>query len=262
MINRLTQLFQTDRKNLLSVYFTGGYPKLDDTLKIAQELQNAGVDLIEIGIPFSDPVADGPVIQDSNQQALENGMTVRLLFSQIRELRKTVNIPVLLMGYFNPVYQFGVEEFCKECQETGIDGLIIPDMPLWEYETQWKAILEKFGLFNIFLVTPQTQEERIRKIDELSSSFIYLVSSASVTGTKSAVSDSQLKYFERIKSMKLKSPALIGFGISDKETFEGACAFADGAIIGSAFIKVLDNLPEGNPDVRFVPIKNFVKSLR
>jgi tryptophan synthase alpha chain len=262
MTNRLSALFQSGRKDLLSVYFTAGYPALNDTLSVAQALEDAGADLIEVGIPFSDPVADGPVIQVSNEKALENGMTLKLLFSQLKNLREKVQIPVLLMGYFNPVYQFGLEEFCRQCRETGIDGLIIPDMPLWEYETQWKSVLENYGLFNIFLVTPQTSEERIRKIDSLSSSFIYLVSAASVTGAKSQVSDGQLAYFERIKAMNLKSPTLIGFGISNRETFQGACRFADGAIIGSAFIKVLENLPEGEPAVRYKAVHDFIQSIK
>ncbi|HOY95583.1 MAG TPA: tryptophan synthase subunit alpha [Catalimonadaceae bacterium] len=262
MSNRLTALFAKQKKNFLSVYYTAGFPHLEDTLFIAREVQNAGADLIEIGIPFSDPVADGPVIQASNEKALENGMSLKLLFSQIEKLRETVTIPVLLMGYFNPVYQFGVEAFCKRCQEVGIDGLIIPDMPLWEYENQWKIILEQYGLFNIFLVTPQTSEERIRKIDELSSSFIYLVSSSSVTGAKTDVSESQVSYFNRIHSMQLKSPTLIGFGISSKETFDRACRYADGAIIGSAFINILETIPPPSDSSRFEPIHRFVTSLK
>jgi tryptophan synthase alpha chain len=261
MTNRLIAVFENQRKNLLSIYYTAGFPFLADTLSIAEELQNAGADLIEIGIPFSDPVADGPVIQVSNEKALENGMNLKLLFAQIEKLRETVTIPVLLMGYFNPVYQFGVDAFCKRCQDVGIDGLIIPDMPLWEYENQWKTVLDQYGLFNIFLVTPQTSEDRIRKIDELSSSFIYLVSSSSVTGAKTDVSDAQVAYFTRIQSMQLKSPTLIGFGISSKETFDRACRFADGAIIGSAFINVLESLPSASTPDRFEPIHRFVATV-
>jgi len=262
MVNRLSELFLSDKKKLLSIYFTAGFPNLGDTLNIAEEVERAGADLIEIGIPFSDPVADGPVIQMSNDQALANGMSVALLFEQLQALRQKVQIPVLLMGYFNPVYQYGVERFCKKCKEIGIDGLIIPDMPIWEYENEWKLTLEKFNLFNIFLVTPQTPETRIRKIEALSSSFIYLVSSAAVTGTKDAVSSTQINYFRRIQAMKLSQPTLIGFGISNQKSFDEACSFSDGAIIGSAFIKVLKELAPVGTTERFKPIQQFISSIK
>jgi tryptophan synthase alpha chain len=262
MENRLSSLFNSGKKDLLSIYFTAGYPHLSDTLSVAEQIEKAGADLIEIGIPFSDPVADGPVIQMSNDQALANGMSVALLFEQLLELRKSVSIPVLLMGYFNPVYQFGVERFCEKCKEIGIDGLIIPDMPLWEYEKEWKSILEKHNLFNVFLVTPQTHESRIRKIEGLSSSFIYLVSSAAVTGTKESVSNTQIDYFKRIQAMNQEKPTLIGFGISNRATFKEACNFANGAIIGSAFIKVLQSLEDSDSDIRFQPIHTFISSIR
>ncbi len=247
-MNRINKLFNTKKKRILSVYFTAGYPSLNDTLQIAEELEKSGADLIEIGMPYSDPVADGPTIQESNQVALNNGMTVDLLFEQLANLREQVNIPVILMGYFNPVMQYGVERFCQRCKEVGIDGLIIPDLPLGIYERDYQKTFEVNGLSNVFLITPQTSEERIQNIDELSSSFIYMVSSASVTGAKQAVSQDQQTYFKRINDLKLSSPKLIGFGISNNITFDAACKNANGAIIGSAFIKRLStssNLASG-----------------
>jgi tryptophan synthase alpha chain len=239
MTNRLNQLFERKKNRILSIYFTAGYPSIDDTVRIAVNLEKAGADLIEIGIPFSDPVADGPTIQKSNQVALDNGMSVELLFKQLSTLRKKVNIPVILMGYFNPVLQYGIERFCVKCKEIGIDGLIIPDLPLEVYEREYKSIFETYGLSNILLITPQTNDERIQRIDDLSTSFIYVVSSASVTGVKKTISEDQQAYFDRINQLKLASPKLIGFGISNHETFDAACDQAKGAIIGSAFIKML-----------------------
>jgi len=262
MHNRLSSLFETGREKLLSVYFTAGFPLLDDTVDIAIALETAGADLIEIGIPFSDPIADGPTIQASNDVALANGMNIHFLFEQLKDFRKKVQIPVLLMGYFNPILQFGVEKFCQACQENGIDGLIIPDMPLWEYETKWKAVLEKFGLFNIFLITPQTPESRIRTIEGLSSSFIYIVSSAAVTGTKGSLSGNQIDYFNRINTMKLKCPTLIGFGISSKASFENASKYSKGAIIGSAFIEVLKTLSSSQKNERYKPVYQFINSIK
>jgi len=260
MPNRLSSLFESGRKNLLSVYYTAGFPELDDTLPIAEALQNSGADLIEIGIPFSDPIADGPVIQASNDVALKNGMKLNVLFSQIKEMRESVDIPVLLMGYFNPIFQFGVENFCLQCKQCGIDGLIIPDMPLWEYEQKWKLVFEKFDLFNVFLVTPQTPLNRILKIDDLSSSFIYVVSSSAVTGVKNGSNEGQIEYFNRINSLKLKSPILIGFGISSKTSFKNACKYSNGAIIGSAFIDVLSGLSDKKKE-RYSPVGQFVDSI-
>ena len=262
MENRLSSLFKSEKNALLSVYYTAGYPLITDTLPVAKALQNSGADILEIGIPFSDPIADGPTIQASNDVALSNGMNLNLLFEQIAELRKEVNIPVLLMGYFNPIFQFGVEKFCQHCQVAGIDGLIIPDMPLWEYETKWKQVLEKFGLFNVFLVTPQTPESRIKTIDGLSTSFIYMVSSSSVTGTKNSISADQIGYFNRIQNMKLQNPTLIGFGISNHESFKNASNFSRGAIIGSAFIEVLKKLDSTKSDDRYSPITKFVESVK
>ena len=240
MKNRITALFKRKDENILSIYFTAGYPELNDTLKIISQLENSGADLVEIGMPFSDPVADGRVIQQSSETALKNGMTVHLLFDQLKEIRKKVSIPLILMGYLNPVLQYGIEDFCKKCKEIGIDGTIIPDLPLEIYETEYKEIFEQNSLSNIFLVTPQTSDERIRKIDVLSTGFIYLVSSSSTTGVKGAVNEEQLSYFERIRAMNLGSRRLIGFGIYDKSSFEKASGYANGAIIGSAFVKVLE----------------------
>lgn len=244
MKNRINQLFETKKENILSVYFTAGFPKLNDTVEIIQELETNGVDLVEIGIPFSDPTADGPTIQRSSETALKNGMSLKLLFEQLKNIRQSVKIPLVLMGYFNPVMQFGVEEFCKKCNETGIDGAILPDLPLEEFEAHYKKYFTKNNLHNILLITPQTSEARIRKIDEASGGFIYMVSSASVTGAGKKVEDFHQDYFERIQQMNLKKPRLIGFGISDHATFTNACRFAGGAIIGSAFVKELQEYNE------------------
>lgn len=244
MNNRINKLFQEKDRNILSVYFTAGYPNLIDTVPVIKELVKNGVDLIEIGMPFSDPVADGPVIQHSSLVALQNGMSVQKLFDQLRDIRQSIDIPLILMGYVNPVLQYGVEAFCEKCNEIGIDGLIIPDLPLSVYEEEYKAIFEANNLHNIFLITPQTSDERLRKIDEVSSGFIYMVSSNSTTGAKEVVSDFQNSYFERISKFGLKNPRLIGFGISNAKTFQNACQYANGAIIGSAFVNTLGvNLP-------------------
>ncbi len=240
MENRITQLFKRKDKNILSIYFTAGYPNLDDTVKIISELEKNGADLIEIGIPFSDPVADGPVIQKSSEIALNNGMSVSLLFDQLKDIRKDISIPLILMSYLNPVMQYGIENFCKKCSEIGIDGTIIPDLPLEIYDKGYKGVFGSNNLSNIFLITPQTTENRIRKIDAISSGFIYMVSSSSTTGVKTTEVDlEQMAYFERIHKMDLKSKILIGFGISDRASFDSASQFTNGAIIGSAFIKSL-----------------------
>ncbi len=237
-MNRINQKLNSEEK-LLSIYFTAGYPAIDDTIRIIQNLEKNGVDMIEIGLPFSDPLADGPTIQESSTTALKNGMTTEKLFEQLKEIRKTVSIPLIIMGYFNPVLQYGVEAFCKKCQEIGIDGLILPDLPLDEYQTVYETIFKKYGLINVFLITPQTSEERIRQIDAASEGFIYMVSSASVTGSKEGFGDTQKNYFDRIANMNLKNPQIVGFGIKDAETFQAATKNAKGAIIGSAFIKHL-----------------------
>jgi len=260
-MNRIVSLFQNrselDSAGLLNVYFTAGFPQLNDTIKVLTALQDGGADLVEIGMPYSDPVADGETIQKSNDQALENGMTVKILFDQLKNMRETITVPVLLMGYVNPVLQYGMENFCQKCKETGVDGLILPDMPMDVYLNEYKAIFDFYGILNIFLVTPQTSEKRIRQIDEISEGFIYTVSSASVTGSKSGVSDGMESYFDRLNAMNLKNPRLIGFGIKDHVTFKKASAYAEGAIIGSAFIRVLQESNDLEND-----IKNFVREVK
>ncbi len=237
-MNRIQSKLEENKK-LLSIYFTAGYPNLNDTVSIIQDLEKNGVDMIEIGLPFSDPLADGPTIQESSTAALKNGMTTETLFNQLKDIRKTVEIPLIIMGYFNPMLQYGVEAFCKKCQEIGIDGLIIPDLPVDVYHEEYQAIFEKYGLVNVFLITPQTSDERIQYIDSVSNGFIYMVSSASTTGAKSGFGNEQTQYFERIAKMDLKNPQVIGFGISNNETFTAATKYAKGAIIGSAFVKHL-----------------------
>jgi len=239
-MNRLNKLFQQKKDPILSIYYTAGYPDLNNTLDIAEALEKAGVDFLEIGFPYSDPVADGPVIQHSSEKSLENGMTLKVLFSQLKDLRKRVSIPILLMGYVNPVLQYGVENFCKSAAEAGVDGIIVPDLPMYEYEELYRGYFEKYQLSNVFLVTPQTSDDRIRKIDGLTNGFIYLVSTSSTTGSNLGVSDKTELYFKRIKSMKLKNPTMIGFGISDKKSFDKAAEYANGAIVGSAFVKFLE----------------------
>jgi len=238
-MNRLNQLFGTKKENLLSIYFTAGYPALNTTVDIAETLEKAGADFLEIGFPYSDPVADGPTIQHSSQTALDNGMNLNVLFEQLKELRSRVTIPVLLMGYVNPIVQYGVERFCKQATAVGVDGIIVPDLPMYEYEMLYANHFEDNGLSNIFLVTPQTSPERIRKIDELSNSFIYLLSSSSITGGNLQLTDSIQSYYNRTKAMKLNNPTIIGFGISDNRSFTKACEYANGAIVGSAFVKLL-----------------------
>ena len=237
-MKRINQKLQENKK-ILSIYFSAGYPSLNDTVHIIQDLEKSGVDMIEIGLPFSDPLADGPTIQASSTQALHNGMTTQVLFDQLKDIRKTVSIPLVIMGYYNPMLQYGVENFCKKCAEIGIDGLIIPDLPVDVYADQYKATFEKYGLINIFLITPQTAEERIRFIDSVSDGFIYMVSSASVTGSLTGFGNTQENYFKRIAGMNLNNPQIIGFGINNAETFKQATQFAKGAIIGSAFINHL-----------------------
>lgn len=241
-MNRINIQLQRDKK-ILSLYFTAGYPKLNDTVPIIETLEKSGVDMIEIGLPFSDPLADGPTIQASSTQALENGMTTQRLFDQLKDIRKTVRIPLLIMGYFNPILQYGIEKFCRKCAEIGIDGLIIPDLPVAVYEKDYQAIFKQNGLLNIFLITPQTSEARIRQIDTISDGFMYMVSSASVTGSQNTFGKTQQDYFERIAQMHLKNPQIVGFGISNRETFLQATEHQKGAIIGSAFVSYLKNNP-------------------
>ena len=254
-MNRISKKLQEDKK-LLSIYFTAGYPSLDDTVKIIQDLEQAGVDMIEIGLPFSDPLADGPTIQESSTAALQNGMTTELLFNQLKEIRKTVGIPLLIMGYFNPIFQYGVEAFCKRCHEIGIDGLILPDLPLDVYQDEYEPVFKKYGLSNVFLITPQTSDDRIKQIDEASDGFIYMVSSASTTGAKEGFGQEQKAYFERIAALDLKNPQIVGFGISNSTTFKQATIQAKGAIIGSAFIKHLTKNGVGLINDFITPLKN------
>ena len=235
-MNRLNKVFEK-KKNLLSIYFTAGFPKINDTLKIIKELDKSRVDMIEIGLPFSDPLADGPTIQKSSEKALINGMTTNLLFDQLKDLRKISDVPVVIMGYFNPILQYGIERFCSNCKDVGIDGLIIPDLPADIYKKNYKNIFKKYKLNMMFLITPQTSNERINLIDKLSKGFIYMVSSYSVTGARDSFDDYQIDYFKRIKKMKLSNPVLIGFGIGNNNTYKTACKYSNGAIIGSAFIK-------------------------
>jgi tryptophan synthase alpha chain len=226
-------------EKILSIYFTAGYPNLNDTVPIIEKLERSGVEMIEIGMPFSDPLADGPTIQESSSKSLQNGMSTELLFSQLQNIRATVSIPLLIMGYFNPILQYGVEEFCKKCSETGIDGLIIPDLPVDVYHKEYETIFKKYNLVNVFLITPQTSKKRVEFIDSISDGFIYMVSSSSTTGAKNTFGKGQEEYFSKIKQMNLKTPKIVGFGISNKETFNQATKSAEGAIIGSAFVKFL-----------------------
>jgi len=256
-MNRIDKVFNEAKGPVLNIYATAGYPSLEDTMTVVKALSDGGADIIEIGMPYSDPVADGETIQQANQVSLEQGMSVAKLFEQLKDLRKVVQTPVILMGYVNPVIQFGVEKFCQRCAEVGIDGLILPDLPMAEYLSDYKDTFEKYGLYNIFLITPQTSDERIRYIDEHSCGFIYMVSSASTTGAKTGISEDQEVYFKRINSLNLKNPRLIGFGISDKQSFLKASQYASGAIIGSAFVKLLSNAKDLRAD-----ILAFIKSLR
>lgn len=253
-MNRIQEKLKEDHK-LLSIYFTAGYPELEDTVPIIERLEKSGVDMIEIGLPFSDPLADGPTIQESSTAALKNGMHTQLLFEQLKDIRKTVSIPLIIMGYFNPVLQYGVKAFCEKCEEIGIDGLILPDLPLDVYQEEYEEVFRAHGLFNIFLITPQTSDDRIRKIDDGSEGFIYMVSSASTTGAKSGFGEEQKEYFDRIAAMELKNPQIVGFGISNAAAFNQATSKAKGAIIGSAFIKMLTE--KGT-----LGIETFIKSIK
>lgn len=253
-MNRIDNKFK-EKKNLLSIYFSAGYPQLEDTVTIIKNLQASGVDMIEIGLPFSDPLADGPTIQKSSTKALNNGMTTEKLFTQLENIRDQIDIPLIIMGYFNPMIQFGIKKFCHRCNEIGIDGIIIPDLPVEVYHEDYKSLFDNYGLYNMFLITPQTSNERIRYIDKVSNGFIYMVSSSSVTGAKNTFQKNQIEYFKRVDDMKLKTPKIIGFGISNSETFNTAIRYSDGAIIGSAFIKFLEK--EG-----VNKISSFVSSIR
>jgi len=256
-MNRIDKLFQDKKNNVLSIYFTAGHPNLDSTATIIKNLSRAGVDMIEIGMPFSDPIADGPVIQRSSYVALKNGMNLNVLFEQLKDIRKTIDIPLLLMGYLNPVIQFGIEKFCASCQKIGIDGIIIPDLPLDIFKSDYKPVFKKYGLYNIFLITPQTSDARIKLIDESSLGFLYMVAASSITGMRGGFEKYQEDYFNRVNNMNLKSPTIIGFGISDSSTFQTACQHSRGAIIGSAFVKTLEE--EGDISKN---INEFINSIR
>jgi tryptophan synthase alpha chain len=237
-MNRIQELFKKKNNNILNVYCTAGYPELESTLPVMKALQDNGADMIELGMPYSDPLADGPVIQASSTKALANGMTIAKLFDQLRGFRHQVYVPVILMGYMNPVLQYGFEKFCKDAADMPVDGLILPDLPEYEFETEYGPIIQRYGLDFSFLVTPETSEERIRKLDSLSTGFLYAVSSSSTTG-KDKDMNAVNSYLQRLQKMKLKNPVLVGFGIKDKNTFDAACRYANGAIIGTAFIKAI-----------------------
>ena len=253
-MNRI-QASLAQNKKLLSIYFTAGFPAIDDTVSILEQLQEAGADIIELGLPFSDPLADGPTIQESSTKALHNGMTTDKLFDQLQGIRKTIDVPLIVMGYFNPMMQFGVELFCKCCQEVGIDGLIIPDLPVDVYHEKYQKLFQQYGLLNMFLITPQTPDDRIGYIDKVSEGFIYMVSSAATTGAQGSFGNEQEQYFKRIGAMNLKSKLLVGFGISNRETYDSAVAHSKGAIIGSAFIKHLEKNGSNS-------VKKFIEQIR
>jgi tryptophan synthase alpha chain len=257
-MSRIGELFKTKNQNVLNVYFTAGFPALNGTVPIMKALQEAGADMIELGMPYSDPLADGPVIQSSSAIALSNGMTIKKLFEQLKDFRAEIRVPVLLMGYMNPIMQFGFDNFCREAAVTGIDGLILPDLPMFEFQKEFGVSIKKYGLDFVFLVTPETSETRVRMLDELSSGFLYAVSSSSTTGKNTAMQD-QSGYFKRLQALNLKNPVLVGFGVKDKLSFAAACEFANGAIIGTAYIKVLENASETEFAER---TKDFIKSLK
>jgi tryptophan synthase alpha chain len=239
-MNRLDKLFAAKKTNVLNIYCTAGYPQLNSTTEVIAALQNSGADIIELGMPYSDPLADGEVIQASSSVALQNGMTIETLFKQLKDIRTTISLPIILMGYMNPVLQFGIEKFCAAAKEVGVDGVILPDLPMYEFETMYKPLFDRNNLKFIFLVTPETSEERIKKIDSLCNGFIYAVSSSSTTGKNKAI-EGQEGYFKKLQQMNLKNPVLVGFGIKDKTTFTSACKYTNGAIIGTAYIKALEN---------------------
>ncbi|MGQ0739855.1 MAG: tryptophan synthase subunit alpha [Bacteroidota bacterium] len=254
-MGRVKKIFETKRKNILNVYCTAGFPQLNSTIEVMMALQQNGADIIELGMPYSDPLADGPVIQHSSSIALVNGMTIAKLVEQLKDFRKKISIPVILMGYMNPVLQYGFEKFCASAAAAGIDGLILPDLPEFEFETEYGAIIKKHGLDFIFLVTPETSNERVKKLDSFSSGFLYAVSSSSTTGSDKKTGYMET-YLKRLKNLNLENPVLVGFGIKDKASFETVCQLADGAIIGSAYIKALEN----NPDVN-AATKSFLSSI-
>ena len=254
-MNRIDSLFKQKKQSVLNVYCTAGYPQLNSMVEVLSSLQENGADIIEIGMPYSDPLADGPVIQQSNMVALENGMSIPVLFEQLKNIRSTIHLPIILMGYMNPILQFGLKNFCEAAAAVGVDGVILPDLPMYEFENDYQPLFDEHGLKFIFLVTPETGEERIRKIDSLCSGFLYAVSSSSTTGNNKAIAD-QSTYFKRLKEMQLNNPILVGFGIKDKETFQSACQYTNGAIIGSAYIKAL----EGSANIQ-LSTKEFLNNV-
>jgi len=255
-MSRLNKLFEEKQKDILNIYFTAGFPELQDTARIVLALDKAGVDLVEIGMPYSDPMADGETIQRSGAKALKNGMKLKILFEQLSKIRTQTNIPIILMGYFNQVMQYGERNFFQACKDVGVDGLILPDLPLEVYAREYKSLFTEYGLSSVFLLSPQSEDDRARRVDELSSGFIYVVADASITGGNKDITPEQVDYFNRIKALELKTPKLIGFGISNNKNFSSACEHAHGAIIGSAFIRALEN------DSSDEGIKNFVDAIR
>ena len=255
-MNKIQQLFERKQKDILNIYVTAGYPQIDSTIPMLKTLAMLGVDLIEIGMPYSDPLADGQTIQQSSQLALANGMSIQVLLQQLNEMESPMEVPIILMGYLNPVLQYGIESFSAECQAAGVSGLILPDLPLWEYQQYYQKLFEHYGISNIFLITAQTSEDRIRLIDNISNSFIYVVSTATTTGGNVGFGQDHIDYFTRIEKMELKNPTLIGFGISNQKTYQTACEYSNGAIVGSAFIRMLSENPETDA------IVSFIKQLR
>lgn len=257
MTERVQKLFEQTDKPLLSIFYTAGYPAKDDTRSICKALEDGGVDFIELGIPFSDPLADGPVIQRSSQQAIANGVTVPLVLEQLKAIREVSSVPIFLMGYLNPVFQYGFEKFIDDIARAGADGVIFPDLPVIDFERKYRKLFDERGLSNVFLITPQTSEERIRKLDELSNGFLYVVSSPSITGSNLDFTEQRDAYLKRVAGYSLKNPLVVGFGISDRESFQSVTKYAAGAIVGSAFIRHLEaNGPD--PD----RIRKFISSFR
>jgi tryptophan synthase alpha chain len=254
-MSRIKSLFEKKSSRILNVYCTAGYPELESTIPVMKSLQSSGADLIELGMPYSDPLADGPVIQQSSAVALANGMTIATLFAQLKNFRHEIQVPVILMGYLNPVLQYGFEKFCADAAEAGIDGLILPDLPEYEFETLYGPVIKKYGLDFIFLVTPETTGERVKKLDRLSSGFLYAVSSSSTTGSDKQMQSVE-EYLKRLQSYGLRNPVLVGFGVKDKASFDAACAYANGAIIGSAYIRSLENVT----DIQSATV-NFLKDV-
>jgi len=256
-MNRLTQLFSQKNEHILNVYYTAGFPSIDSVSRIAEALQSSGADIIELGMPYSDPLADGETIQKSSEAALKNGMNLDKIFNSVKELRSVCQLPIILMGYYNQLLQYGDKAFFKACKTSGVDGLIIPDLPLDVYESNYQSMINEYDLTISFLVTPQTSDERIKQASELSSGFLYVVSQSSITGAKGEISDSQIAYFDKVNNLKGDTPSLIGFGIHNKQTFNQACSYANGAIIGSEFIRVLER---SNGDLSAV--EEFVRKIK